>query len=90
MAVEITEEQIRPLLDLDEVRGAVEDALRLFSEGKATQPVRTMVNVQDHGGFLGATPSYAGALGLAHLADCRVGAVARPARDRAGGAAPLP
>jgi len=64
MAVEITEEQIRPLLDLDEVRGAVEDALRLFSEGKATQPVRTMVNVQDHGGFLGATPSYAGALGL--------------------------
>ena len=40
MAVEITEEQIRPLLDLDEVRGAVEDALRLFSQGKATQPVR--------------------------------------------------
>ena len=64
MAVEITEDQIRPLLDLDDVRGAVEDALRLFSEGKATQPVRTMVNVQDHGGFLGATPSYAGALGV--------------------------
>src|ERR1044071_7124372 len=64
MAIEITEEQIHPLLDLDEVRGAVEDALRLFSQGKASQPVRTMVNVPDHGGFLGATPSYAGALGL--------------------------
>jgi hypothetical protein len=42
MAVEITEEQIHPLLELDDVRGAVEDALRLFSQGKATQPVRTM------------------------------------------------
>jgi ornithine cyclodeaminase/alanine dehydrogenase-like protein (mu-crystallin family) len=64
MVLEITEEKIRPLLDLDEVRGAVEDALRLFSQGKAIQPVRTMLNVQDHGGFLGVTPSYAGALGL--------------------------
>ena len=35
-----------------------------FPQGKAAQPVRTMVNVQDHGGFLGATPSYAGALGV--------------------------
>jgi len=30
---------------------AREDALRLFSEGKATQPVRTWVK-SDHGGFL--------------------------------------
>lgn len=64
MPTEITEEQIRPLLDLDEVREAVEAALRLYSEGKADQPLRTMVSVGDHGGFLGVTPCYAGALGL--------------------------
>ncbi len=64
MAVEITEDQIRPLLELDEVRNAVDEALRLYSQGKADQPVRTMVSVKDHGGFLGVTPSYAGALGL--------------------------
>lgn len=64
MTVEIGEAQIRPLLDLDEVRSAVENALRLFSQGKAVQPLRTMVSVSDHGGFLGVTPAYAGALGL--------------------------
>ena len=64
MAVEITEDQIRPLLDLDEVRNAVDEALRLYSQGKADQPVRTMVAVKEHGGFLGVTPSYAGALGV--------------------------
>ena len=62
MAVEITEEQIRPLLELDEVRDAVENALRLYSKGSADQPVRVMVSVKEHGGFLGVTPSYAGAL----------------------------
>lgn len=64
MPAEITEEQIRPLLDLDEVRLAVENALRLYSEGKADQPLRTMASVADHGGFLGVTPAYAGALGV--------------------------
>ena len=64
MAVEVTEEQIRPLLELDEVREAVENALRLYSQGNADQPVRTMVSVKEHGGFLGVTPSYAGALGV--------------------------
>ena len=64
MPVEITEDQIRPLLELDEVRNAVDEALRLYSRGKADQPVRTMVSVKEHGGFLGVTPSYAGALGL--------------------------
>jgi len=64
MAVEITEEQIRPLLELDEVRDAVENALRLYSKGSADQPLRVMVSVKEHGGFLGVTPSYAGALGV--------------------------
>ena len=64
MSVEISEEQIRPLLDLDEVRSAVENALRLCSQGKADQPLRMMVAVPEYGGFLGVTPSYAGALGV--------------------------
>jgi ornithine cyclodeaminase/alanine dehydrogenase-like protein (mu-crystallin family) len=64
MATEITEAQIRPLLDPGEVRAAVESALRLYSRGDADQPLRTMVSVKQHSGFLGVTPSYAGALGV--------------------------
>ncbi len=64
MLTEITQAQILPLLDLKEVRDAVTEALRRYSRGDADQPVRSMVSVPDHGGYLGVTPSYAGALGV--------------------------
>jgi ornithine cyclodeaminase/alanine dehydrogenase-like protein (mu-crystallin family) len=39
-------------------------ALADLSAGKVVQPVRTMVPIADHGGFLGLMPAYAGALGV--------------------------
>jgi ornithine cyclodeaminase/alanine dehydrogenase-like protein (mu-crystallin family) len=40
---------------------AMERALSALSAGKAIQPVRVMVPVAEHGGFLGSMPAYAGA-----------------------------
>lgn len=42
---------------------AMASALRDLSSGKAIQPVRTIVPVPDHRGFLGSMPAYNGALG---------------------------
>ena len=58
------EEAVRRLLRMDEVIPAMERALADFSAGKAVQPVRTIVPVADHHGFLGVMPAYIGALGV--------------------------
>lgn len=52
------------LLQMDEVIEAMAEALAAFSAGRFTQPVRTVVPVADHGGFLYVMPAYAGALGV--------------------------
>lgn len=60
----LDEEAVRPLLRMEEVIPAMERALADFSSGKVVQPVRTMVPVAEHQGFLGIMPAYAGALGV--------------------------
>lgn len=60
----LDEEAVRCFLRIDEVIPAMERALADFSMGKVVQPVRTMVPVAEHGGFLGLMPAYAGALGV--------------------------
>jgi ornithine cyclodeaminase/alanine dehydrogenase-like protein (mu-crystallin family) len=57
-------EDVRRYLRMDEVIEVVEDGLAAFSSGKVVQPVRSMVSVADHGGFLGVMPAYTGALGV--------------------------
>jgi alanine dehydrogenase len=60
----LDEEAVRGLLRMEEVIPAMEGALADLSSGKVVQPVRTMVPVAEHQGFLGLMPAYAGALGV--------------------------
>jgi alanine dehydrogenase len=48
------------LLRMEEVIPAIERALADFSGGKVVQPVRTMLPVEEHQGFLGIMPACTG------------------------------
>jgi ornithine cyclodeaminase/alanine dehydrogenase-like protein (mu-crystallin family) len=56
----LDEPAVRGLLRLEDVIPAMEQALAAFSSGKVVQPVRTMVPVSEHHGFLGLMPAYTG------------------------------
>lgn len=56
----LDEPAVRALLRMDDVIEAMEGALADFSSGRVVQPVRTVVPVADHGGFLGLMPAYTG------------------------------
>jgi ornithine cyclodeaminase/alanine dehydrogenase-like protein (mu-crystallin family) len=60
----LDEAAVRKLLRMEELIPAMERALADLSAGKVIQPVRTMVPVTDHRGFLGLMPAYTGALGV--------------------------
>jgi thiomorpholine-carboxylate dehydrogenase len=60
----LSEDDVRDLLHMEELIPAMEHALADLSSGKVIQPVRTMVPVAEHEGFLGVMPAYAGALGV--------------------------
>src|ERR671911_992642 len=57
----LDENAVGRLLRMEEVIPAMEWALAAFSSGKVVQPVRTMLPVAEHGGFLGLMPAYTGA-----------------------------
>jgi ornithine cyclodeaminase/alanine dehydrogenase-like protein (mu-crystallin family) len=61
----LDEDAVRGLLRMEELIPAMEQALADLSAGKVVQPVRTMLPVAEHGGFLGLMPAYAGAVGPA-------------------------
>src|SRR4028119_75934 len=56
----LDETAVGRLLRTEEVIPAMERALADFSSGKVVQPVRTMLPVTEHGGFLGLMPAYTG------------------------------
>lgn len=61
----LDEAAVGRLLRMEDAIPAMEHALAGFSSGEAVQPVRQMVPVAEHGGFLGVMPAYAGgALGV--------------------------
>src|SRR5947209_12799029 len=60
----LDEEAVRRLLRMEEVIPAMERALIDFSRGKVVQPLRTVVPVSDHQGFLYVMPAYAGMPGV--------------------------
>ena len=57
----LDEAAVSRLLRMEEVIPAMERALADFSSGKVVQPMRMMVPVAEHGGFLGLMPAYTGA-----------------------------
>jgi ornithine cyclodeaminase/alanine dehydrogenase-like protein (mu-crystallin family) len=59
----LDEAAVRRLLSLSDLIPAMAEALAAFSAGRVVQPVRVVVPVADHQGFLGVMPAYAGSLG---------------------------
>src|SRR5947207_8089001 len=61
----LNEEQVRQHLRMADLIPAMEKALIEFSASKVTQPVRSVINVDPPGGFLGLIPAHtADGLGL--------------------------
>ena len=56
-ALYLNEGQVKKHLPMAELIAAMEKALIEFSAGKVTQPVRSVINVDPPGGFLGLMPS---------------------------------
>src|SRR5256886_17322205 len=54
----LNEEQVREQVRMAELIPAMEKALIEFSAGKVTQPVRSVINVDPSGGFLGLMPAF--------------------------------
>jgi alanine dehydrogenase len=57
----LDEAAVSRLLRMEDVIPAMEHALADFSSGKVVQPVRVMVPVAEHQGFLGLMPAFTGA-----------------------------
>ncbi|PYI57997.1 MAG: hypothetical protein DMC60_14170 [Verrucomicrobia bacterium] len=53
----LSEDQVREHLRMADLIPAMEKALIEFSAGKVTQPVRSVISVERHGGFLGLMPA---------------------------------
>jgi ornithine cyclodeaminase/alanine dehydrogenase-like protein (mu-crystallin family) len=56
----LDEAEVRRFLTMSALIPAMEGALRALSAGEVVQPVRVVVPVAEHGGFLGSMPAYAG------------------------------
>ena len=54
----LNEEQVRERLSMAELISAMEKALIDFSAGRVNQPVRSVLSVDPHGGFLGLMPAF--------------------------------
>jgi alanine dehydrogenase len=59
----LDEKAVRALLSMEELIPVMARALADLSSGKVVQPVRVMVPVAEHQGFLGIMPAYGRALG---------------------------
>jgi len=62
MPLLLTDSDVRAVLDLDELRQAMERVLASYSAGRATQPLRTVIEAGSPSAFAGV-PSAAAALG---------------------------
>ncbi len=56
----LDEAAVRKFLHMPALIPAMERALRALSAGEVVQPMRVMMPVAEHGGFLGTMPAYAG------------------------------
>ena len=63
--MDLDEAAVGRLLHTEDVIHTMERALADFSSGKVVQPLRQILSVAEHGGFLGLIPAYTGgALGV--------------------------
>ena len=58
----LTEEQVRAVLTYQDLIPAMRKALMDFSAGRVQQPVRTIIPVAEHGGWLGVMPAVYGSV----------------------------
>jgi thiomorpholine-carboxylate dehydrogenase len=58
----LTEEQVRAVLFYQDLIPAMRKALMDFSAGRVQQPVRTIIPVAEHGGWLGVMPAVYGSV----------------------------
>lgn len=63
MRLDLDEIAVRRYLRMEDVIPAMERALVAFSTGQVVQPMRVMMPIAEHQGFLGLMPAYAGVLG---------------------------
>jgi len=56
----LSEDEVERLLELGELRVAMERALKELSAGRVTQPLRGVVRVEEHGGWFGLMPAVYG------------------------------
>lgn len=59
MAIWLSESEVRAVLPLRDLVGAMEAALDAFSAGRVRQPVRTVIEAGAEGGFFASMPAYA-------------------------------
>lgn len=59
----LDEAQVRRLLPLSDLIPAMAQGLAAFSSGRVVQPVRSVVPIAEHKGFMGVMPAYTGSLG---------------------------
>jgi alanine dehydrogenase len=59
----LNEEEVRKRLRMEDLIPAMADALRDLSAGAVLQPLRTVLSISSHNGFLGVMPASARALG---------------------------
>jgi len=60
----LSEDDVRRLLRMEDLIPAMERALFELSSGRIVQPLRLVIPVAEHQGFLGVMPAYGGALGV--------------------------
>jgi ornithine cyclodeaminase/alanine dehydrogenase-like protein (mu-crystallin family) len=59
----LNEEEVRKRLRMEDLIPAMADALRDLSAGAVLQPLRTVLSISPHNGFLGVMPASGRALG---------------------------
>ena len=59
----LTEDDVRAHLRMEDLIPAMAEAMRDLSLGKVQQPLRQVLSVSEHNGFLGVMPAYGRALG---------------------------
>src|SRR5947208_13878324 len=59
----LSEDDVRKVLRMEDLIPTMADALRDLSAGAVLQPLRTVLPVSEHGGFLGVMPACGRALG---------------------------
>jgi ornithine cyclodeaminase/alanine dehydrogenase-like protein (mu-crystallin family) len=73
----LDEDAVRPLLRLEDLIPAMERALIDFSAGRVLQPVRSIIPISQHGGFMGLMPAVYGDVMGAKLVNLFPGNAAR-------------